>query len=100
MPVLFVLCDTDVRQSGDDCLATALAEYGETLPLSEYSYVVKTNRSADDIHASLKSRIGNRSLWVFTVPEPYTGQAPASVKQWLQEAGDLYAAGRRTAQRR
>lgn len=99
MPVFFVLCDTDVRRSGGDWLGSALEECGEVLAVSEYSYIIKTSRSAEDLYASLKSSVGNRPLWVFTVPEPYTGQAPASVKQWLEEVGSRYVADRRPVQR-
>jgi hypothetical protein len=99
MPVLFVLCDTDVRQSGVNCFASALKECGDALPVSEYSYILKTAHSAEDVYARLKTRVGNRSLWVFTMPEPYTGQAPASVKQWLEEVGNRYIADRRAVPR-
>lgn len=99
MPVLFVLCDKDLRPSNRDCLPAALEECGETLPVSEYSYIVKSNRSADQVYATLRNRIGNRSIWVFTVPDPYTGQAPASVKQWLEEVRGSYVASRGSASR-
>lgn len=98
MAVLFVLCDRDACPR--DSVATVLKACGETLPVSEFSYVVKTDLSADQIYATLRSRIGNRPLWVFTVPEPYTGHAPASVKQWLEEVGSNYLTGRDTTARR
>lgn len=88
MPVLFVLCETGIQHGGS--IATVLRKCGETLPVSEHSYVVKTDLCADRVYDKLRSRIGKGALWVFTVPEPYTGPAPASVKLWLEEAGSGY----------
>jgi hypothetical protein len=98
MAVLFVLCDKGLKHGST--IATVLKKCGETLPVSEFSYVVKTELSADQIYDMLRSRIGGGPVWVFTVPEPYTGHAPASVKQWLEEAGNSYVTGRDTTARR
>ncbi|GEM_PF-5963028 len=91
MPVLFVLCDRDAEPERTQRLADAIKEYGDSLSLSEYSHIIKTDRHADDLYAHLRQEIDadkNGGLWVFTVPEPYTGHAPVSVKEWLERIGE------------
>lgn len=86
MPVLFVLCDSAALPARAKRLSDAVKEYGEALSVSETSYIVKTDRNADELFADLCEKTGgDDALWVFTVPEPYRGYAPASVKQWLAD---------------
>lgn len=84
--ILLVLWNAKGEEDAIHRLAMAVAEYNEYLPLSDSSYLIKTDRGSGEVFDALKQKIGrdeNESLMVLTVPAPYMGRAPARVKLWL-----------------
>lgn len=101
MRVLLVLCDTQGADELSKRLARAIDEYGESLPLSDASHLVYTDRGSEEVFENLKHALGaehSESLLVLTVPRPYTGRAPTKVRLWMEQLREMPSGGDSPAQ--
>lgn len=87
MSVVVILSDALAEQKRVE-IAHTVSRYGECVPLTESSYALHTELSAQEISAALKREVGiNRGVYVIPLKRSYRGRAPARVRQWLRSEG-------------
>lgn len=93
MPIFLILFDGKGEKEAIARLGGAVEEYGDSLALSDESYLITTERNSEDVFDTIKRKLGvddNESLMVLTVPQPYMGRAPSRVKLWLSRQNEKY----------
>jgi hypothetical protein len=85
---IVVILSAAVSRQKRTAIASAITRYGESVPLSESSYAINTDLSAEELSANLKHDVGiKEGLYVIPVKRSYRGPAPAKVRQWLRNLG-------------
>lgn len=80
-----VILSAALNQQERAKIASLIGRYGECVPLSESSYALHTDLSAEQISADLKCEAGiKEGVYAVQVKRSYRGPAPARVRQWLK----------------
>ncbi len=85
MAVLLITYDLN-REVVRPNITRTIKGFGCWARLSESSYAVSTNLSADEIYSRLKPQIdGDDQIYIITLSNPWQGFGPEKVNQWLQD---------------
>lgn len=84
MAVFLVTYDLNNEVSRPKIVKHLKDKFGTWARLSESSYAIKTDLSADDVFAHFRPMLdGDDQLYVITLKRPYSGRGPQDVNDWL-----------------
>ena len=85
MAVLLITYDLNKPGKDYNGLLGAIRSYGYA-KLSESSYAIKTEKSAQTIFSYLKQFIDdNDNMYIINLKKPYAGYGPKAVNDWLDK---------------
>lgn len=86
MTVMLVTYDLNQETVRPGLLDDIKTKFERWACLSESSYAIRTQMTPSAVYQELSHHLdGNDSLYVITLTEPYSGQGPEDVNQWLAD---------------
>jgi hypothetical protein len=83
MAVYLITYDLN-RETTRPPIVDRIKAYGDWAMLSESSYAISTNQTAEQVYANLQALLDqNDQIYIITLKKPWYGYGPKQVNEWL-----------------